>query len=109
MARPRRPAPHVVLDDDQRQSLERLSRARKLPRRLVQRAKILLECAAGLPDSQVAVRLGTGSFSFQGLAKPRMAKAWPGVQPMRRIAAAMLVSPPLRSSPKTTLRNAAIT
>ena len=50
-----------------------------------------------------------GSFSFQGLAKPRMAKAWPGVQPMRRIAAAMLVSPPLRSSPKTTLRNAAIT
>ena len=51
----------------------------------------------------------TGSFSFQGLAKPRMAKAWPGVQPMRRIAAAMLVSPPLRSSPKTTLRNAAIT
>ena len=50
-----------------------------------------------------------GSFSFQGLAKPRMAKAWPGAQPMRRIAAAMLVSPPLRSSPKTTLRNAAIT
>ena len=51
----------------------------------------------------------SGSFSFQGLAKPRMAKAWPGAQPMRRIAAAMLVSPPLRSSPKTTLRNAAIT
>ena len=58
---------------------------------------------------QVFVRPHPGSFSFQGLAKPRMAKAWPGVQPMRRIAAAMLVSPPLRSSPKTTLRNAAIT
>ena len=54
-------------------------------------------------------RVDPGSFSFQGLAKPRMAKAWPGAQPMRRIAAAMLVSPPLRSSPKTTLRNAAIT
>ena len=68
MARPRRPAPHVILDDDQRQSLERLSRARKLPRRLVQRAKILLECAAGLPDSQVAVRLG---ISAQTVAKWR--------------------------------------
>ena len=68
MARPRRPAPHVVLDDDQRQRLERLSRARKLPRRLVQRAKILLECAAGLPDSQVAVRLG---ISAQTVAKWR--------------------------------------
>ena len=68
MARPRRPAPHVVLDDDQRQSLERLSRARKLPRRLVQRANILLECAAGLPDSQVAVRLG---ISAQTVAKWR--------------------------------------
>ena len=58
---------------------------------------------------QGAALCTAGSFSFQGLAKPRMAKAWPGVQPMRRIAAAMLVSPPLRSSPKTTLRNAAIT
>ena len=58
---------------------------------------------------QAVANDGPGSFSFQGLAKPRMAKAWPGAQPMRRIAAAMLVSPPLRSSPKTTLRNAAIT
>ena len=64
----------------------------------------------GMVMPHSALRTGQpGSFSFQGLAKPRMAKAWPGAQPMRRIAAAMLVSPPLRNSPKTTLRNAAIT
>ena len=54
-------------------------------------------------------RDGAGSFGFQGLARPRMRRAAPGVQPIRRKAAAMLLSPKLRSTLTTTLRSAAIT
>ena len=58
MVGPGRPTPRVVLDVDQREKLRRLSRARKKPRRLVQRAKIVLACADGETDTRVADRLG---------------------------------------------------
>ena len=57
----------------------------------------------------IAARSPAGSFGFQGLARPRMRRAAPGVQPIRRKAAAMLLSPKLRSTLTTTLRSAAIT
>ena len=53
-----RPTSRVVLDNDQRRELQRLGRSRKNPDRLVQRARIVLACADGLPDRQVAARLG---------------------------------------------------
>ena len=58
MVGPGRPTPRVVLDVDQREKLRRLSRARKKPRRLVQRANIVLACADGETDTRVADRLG---------------------------------------------------
>ena len=58
MVGPVRPTSRVVLDADQREQLRRLSRARKAPSRLVQRAKIVLACADGETDTRVADRLG---------------------------------------------------
>jgi putative transposase len=50
--------PPVKLSADERAQLESLSRSRSMSAALVQRAKIVLACAEGTPNSEVAARLG---------------------------------------------------
>ena len=49
-----RVAPPVVLDDQQRKTLEQWARSRSLPIRQVQRAKIILMAADGKQDLEIA-------------------------------------------------------
>lgn len=52
-----RRAPAIELDDDQRGVLERLSRSRKTPLRLVQRARIVLLAGKGSENDEIAREL----------------------------------------------------
>ena len=52
-----RPAIAIVLDDRQRSDLTSLARSRTLPHQLVQRAQIVLACAAGESGTAIARRL----------------------------------------------------
>lgn len=57
-----RPARHKIeLSDDERRQLERSARAEKRPWREVQRARIVLYAADGLPDTEIAARLDTSA------------------------------------------------
>ena len=47
----------VELDSEQRTVLERCSRARSIPARIVERARIVLRAADGLQDKQIAAEL----------------------------------------------------
>lgn len=53
-----RVAPRIILTDDQRRELERLSRGRSVEVRLVERVKIVLLAADGLDNETIAERLG---------------------------------------------------
>lgn len=53
-----RPINGLELDSDQRKELETLVRASTTPQRTVQRARILLACAEGLSQEEVAHRVG---------------------------------------------------
>ncbi len=68
MAGKRRPADRSFLDDATREQLERLSRRRKGPRRVAQRARIILACDGGVADRQAAASL---RVSAQTVAKWR--------------------------------------
>ena len=48
----------IVLDPEQRRLLEQQSRARSLPARLVERARIVLRAADGCQDKAIAAELG---------------------------------------------------
>jgi transposase len=52
-------APPVVLSAEQRRTLERMSRQRRLAKRLVERAQIVLRAADGLDDTCIAEQLRT--------------------------------------------------
>lgn len=54
-----RPKAELVLSEDERVQLQSMARSRSLPAGLAQRAKIVLGCASGEPNSTVARRLGT--------------------------------------------------
>lgn len=59
MARPPR---HLVeLTEQERIELERRARAEKLPFQDVQRARIVLYAAEGIPDTEIAARLDTSA------------------------------------------------
>ena len=62
-----RVAPVIELSSEARLELERLSRRRTTPVRLVQRSRIVLLAADGMQDKQIAERLGVA---------PRMAALW---------------------------------
>lgn len=47
----------LVLSEDERSQLESMARSRSMPAALVQRAKIVLACAEGTPNSRVAERV----------------------------------------------------
>lgn len=53
-----RVAPTVTLTDPQRQTLEQWARARSLPARQVERARVILLAAAGWQDLEIAAELG---------------------------------------------------
>lgn len=54
-----RPKAELVLSEEEQAQLESLARSRSLPAALVQRANIVLACAAGATNSAVAQRFGT--------------------------------------------------
>ena len=55
-----RPARHKIeLSDEERVELVRIARAEKRPWQQVQRARIVLYAADGLPDTEIAARLDT--------------------------------------------------
>ena len=55
-----RPARHkIMLTEQERVVLERRARAEKLPFQDVQRARIVLYAAEGMPDTEIATRLDT--------------------------------------------------
>ena len=56
-----RPLAELVLSDDQRQTLKTWASRPKSTQRLAQRARIVLACAEGLENKQVAARLRVGS------------------------------------------------
>jgi hypothetical protein len=51
----------IQLGDSERQELERVARAEKLPSQDVQRARIVFHAAAGVPDTEIASRLDTSA------------------------------------------------
>lgn len=53
-----RVATAVVLSDDERETLQRWARARSLPARQAERAKVVLQAAAGRQDIEIAEELG---------------------------------------------------
>ena len=53
-----RPIAPLELSDEQRSEVTSISRSRSLPSGLVERAKIILACAEGTPNSAVAARMG---------------------------------------------------
>ena len=59
------PAPRLALDDVTRASLTTWSRSRALPQRLVLRARIVLLASEGVPNRQIALRLGTSQPTVQ--------------------------------------------
>jgi putative transposase len=54
-----RPKAELVLSEEEQAQLQSLARSRSLPAALVQRASIVLACAAGATNSAVAQRFGT--------------------------------------------------
>jgi hypothetical protein len=54
-----RPKANLELTEVQRQELERMVRAGRSEKRMVFRARLILECASGADNVQVARRLGT--------------------------------------------------
>src|SRR5450631_3163089 len=53
-----RVARKIVLNPQSREILQRLARARSLPARVVERARIVLRAEAGLRDREIAAQLG---------------------------------------------------
>jgi len=68
-----RVASHVTVCESERQMLERWSRGRSTPMRLVQRAKIILCAAAGMRNDDIALRVGTSRVTV-GLWRRRFAE-----------------------------------
>ena len=54
-----RVAPNLSISDEQRKTLEHWSRGRSTPARLVLRAQIVLQAAAGVANNVIAQKLGT--------------------------------------------------
>lgn len=64
-----RPIRGLAVDSDQRKELARLIAAATTPQRTVQRARIILACAAGLSQTQAALQVGV---------RRRIATKWSG-------------------------------
>jgi hypothetical protein len=58
-----RPKANLELSETQREELERIARAGSSEKRMVFRARLILECATGADNVQVAKTLGTSQQS----------------------------------------------
>jgi len=75
-----RVAQPVTLDAQQRQVLEQQSRARSLPARIVQRARIVLRAAAAWKDKQIAAELGITPEKAARWRKRFLERGLPGLE-----------------------------
>src|ERR1035441_10297171 len=81
MRKPRmRVAPPVVLDDQQRKTLEQWARSRSLTIRQVQRAKIILLAAGGKRDLEIAAAVNISNQKAARWRKRFLQKGFPGLQ-----------------------------
>ena len=58
-----RPKEPIVLSEEEREQLEAIQRSRSMPAGIVRRAKIILYSADGLPNAEIAERLGVSPFT----------------------------------------------
>ena len=75
-----RVAPPVVLDDQQRKTLEQWARSRSLPVRQVQRAKIILLAADGKQDLEIAAAVNISNQKAARWRKRFLQKGFPGLE-----------------------------
>ena len=75
-----RVAPPVVLDDQQRKTLEQWARSRSLPIRQVQRAKIILMAADGKQDLEIAAALNISNQKAARWRKRFLQKGFLGLE-----------------------------
>lgn len=75
-----RVAPRLELTVEQRTTLEQWARARSLPARLVERARIALLAAAGEQDKEIAHQLGMTSKKVSRWRKRFLARGLPGLE-----------------------------
>src|ERR1039457_1626514 len=75
-----RVAPPVVLDEQQRRTLEQWARSRSLPVRQVQRAKIILLAADGKQDLEIAAAVNIGNHKAARWRKRFLKKGFPGLE-----------------------------
>jgi transposase len=73
-------APNVIIKDEQRQTLERWSRGRSTPARLVLRASIVLLAAQGMANNRIAEKLGTDRLLVGKWRKRFVAKGLAGIE-----------------------------
>jgi len=77
---PMRVAPRVVLDDEQRSTLQRWSRGRATPARLVRRARIVLLAAEGKENIEIAEELGVERTTVGRWRTRFVQKGLPGIE-----------------------------
>src|ERR1022692_5110381 len=73
-------APPVVLDEQQRKTLEQWARSRSLPVRQVQRAKIILLAADGKQDLEIAAAVNISNHKAARWPKRFLQKGFPGLE-----------------------------
>jgi hypothetical protein len=83
-----RVAPTVTLTGLQRQTLEQWARARSLPARRIERARVVLLAAAGRQDLEIAAELGISNQNAERLRKRFLAPGLGGVERVLRSPAA---------------------
>jgi transposase len=71
-----RPKANLELTETQRQELERMARARTSEKRMVFRARLILECATGADNVQVAKTLGTSQQTVTFWRVASYEKGW---------------------------------
>ena len=75
-----RVAPPVVLDSQQRKTLEQWARSRSLPIRQVQRAQIILLAADGKQDLEIAAQVKISNQKAARWRKRFLQKGFPGLE-----------------------------
>jgi transposase len=73
-------APNVSVTDEQRKTLERWSRGRSTPARLVLRARIVLDAAAGVANKVIAEKHGTDRLLVGKWRRRFVEKGLPGIE-----------------------------
>jgi transposase len=73
-------APNLTIKDEERQTLERWSRGRSTPARLVLRASIVLQAAEGMANNLIAEKLGTDRLLVGKWRKRFVEKGLAGIE-----------------------------